>query len=539
MCRACSTSSWTAAAPSSGRGGRRLSLRPRDGDARLRPGHRALPGFHPAPAREPRGRDDGAELSRAASGVDERYSRRWAAAPRERQRSLIEREGYRAVLSVPILIKGHPYGVLAVYWWGARTPEPTQVSLLVALASQTSIALENARLYQAATDRGRRLATLARLTETLTATLSLEKVLDRVARSAVDLFGSSVSRLWLVDDDGRGLTLRASAGAISAVEGRTRSKVGEGLMGHIVTTRAPLLVADLRRDPRAHNPERILAERIISFAGMPLMLGEQVLGALAVSVRAHRPFDDEDLSLLQSLSSQAAIAIHNATLYAETRRSLEETRALLDVTEILNSTLEPQRLLKRVAIKIAQVCGVDRCTIERWEADRVLPLMSQFADGRRDPTMWQAFPPSRPRPPWGTRPRAGDRDAPPRAHRGRGLVGPGAARVVAHLRAPEHDGGAPHPPGRDHRRDEPGLLRAAGRLRALAGRPRGGHRRAARAVPRELTALRRGPGAAARTSTLLAVGRVLSQPGEPPRPCGAWPARWGARWEPTRWASTP
>jgi GAF domain-containing protein/CheY-like chemotaxis protein/anti-sigma regulatory factor (Ser/Thr protein kinase) len=309
----------------------------------------------------------------------------------ERQRSLIEREGYRAVLSVPILIKGHPYGVLAVYWWGARTPEPTQVSLLVALASQTSIALENARLYQAATDRGRRLATLARLTETLTATLSLEEVLDRVARSAVDLFGSSVSRLWLVDDDGRGLTLRASAGAISAVEGRTRSKVGEGLMGHIVTTRAPLLVADLRQDPRAHNPERILAEGIISFAGMPLMLGEQVLGALAVSVRAHRPFDDEDLSLLQSLSSQAAIAIHNATLYAETRRSLEETRALLDVTEILNSTLEPQRLLKRVAIKIAQVCGVDRCTIERWEADRVLPLMSQFADGRRDPTMWQAF----------------------------------------------------------------------------------------------------------------------------------------------------
>jgi len=308
-----------------------------------------------------------------------------------RQRSLIEREGYRAVLSVPILIKGHPYGVLAVYWWGARRPEPTQVSLLVALASQTSIALENARLYQAATDRGRRLATLARLTETLTATLSLEEVLDRVARSAVDLFGSSVSRLWLVDDDGRGLTLRASAGAISAVEGRTRSKVGEGLVGHIVATRAPLLVPDLRQDPRAHNSERILAEGIISFAGMPLLLGEQVLGTLAVSVRAHRPFDDEDLSLLQSLSSQAAIAIHNATLYAETRRSLEETRALLDVTEILNSTLEPQRLLKRVAIKIAQVCGVDRCTIERWEADRVLPLMSQFADGRRDPAMWQAF----------------------------------------------------------------------------------------------------------------------------------------------------
>jgi len=309
----------------------------------------------------------------------------------DRQRTLISREGYRGVLSVPILIKGQPYGALAVYWWEARVPDPSQVSLLVALAGQAAVALENARLYQAATDRGRRLATLARLHATLTASLSLEDVLDRVVQSVVDLFGSSVSRLWLLDEGGRTLSLRASAGAMTAVNGTTQIPVGEGLMGRVVTTRAPLLVADLREDARAVNGERIRAEGIISFAGIPLLLGDRVLGALSVSVRERRPFDEEDLGLLHSLGSQAATAIHNALLYAETRRSLEETRALLDVTEILNSTLEPQRLLKRVAIKIAQVCAVDRCTIQRWEADRVLPLMSQFADGRRDPRMWEAF----------------------------------------------------------------------------------------------------------------------------------------------------
>ncbi|HKZ04317.1 MAG TPA: GAF domain-containing protein [Methylomirabilota bacterium] len=309
----------------------------------------------------------------------------------ERQRRLIEREGYRAVLSVPILIKGRPYGALAVYWWEARVPQSSQVSLLTALAGQAAVALENARLYQAATDRGRRLATLARVHETLTASLSLEDVLDRVAQSVVDLFGSSVSRLWLVDEGGQTMSLRASAGAVTAVEGATRMQVGEGLMGRIVATRAALLVPDLLADGRAVSGDRIRAEGIISFAGIPLTLGDRVLGALSVAVRERRPFDDEDLGLLHSLGSQAATAIHNAMLYAETRRSLEESRALLDVTEILNSTLEPQRLLKRVAIKIAQVCAVDRCTIERWEADRALPLMSQFADGRREPAMWQAF----------------------------------------------------------------------------------------------------------------------------------------------------
>ena len=89
--------------------------------------------------------------------------------------------------------------------------------------------------------------------------------------------------------------------------------------------------------------------------------------------------------------SQAAVAIRNTRLYEQATRHLEETRALLEVAEILNSTLDPQRVLKQVAIKIAQVCRVDRCTIERWDGDRVVPLMSQFADGRRDQAMWTEF----------------------------------------------------------------------------------------------------------------------------------------------------
>ncbi len=70
---------------------------------------------------------------------------------------------------------------------------------------------------------------------------------------------------------------------------------------------------------------------------------------------------------------------------------LQETRALLEVDGVLNSTLDPRRLLERVAIVIAQVCQVDRCSIERWDGDRVVPLMSQFADGHRDERLWNAF----------------------------------------------------------------------------------------------------------------------------------------------------
>src|SRR4030095_6615004 len=48
-------------------------------------------------------------------------------------------------------------------------------------------------------------------------------------------------------------------------------------------------------------------------------------------------------------------------------------------------------VVKWVARKVAQVCRVDRCTLEQWDGGRVTPLMSQFADGRRMPAMWAQF----------------------------------------------------------------------------------------------------------------------------------------------------
>src|SRR5438093_677730 len=120
-------------------------------------------------------------------------------------------------------------------------------------------------------------------------------------------------------------------------------------------------------------------------------MGESVLGAFAVHRAAPSPVTPETASLLGSLAAQAAIALENARLYSETARRLEETGALLEVVEILNSTLDTKRLLKRVAIKIAEVCRVDRCSLVLWEGGQVAPLVSQYADGRKAPAQWVAF----------------------------------------------------------------------------------------------------------------------------------------------------
>src|SRR2546427_5874345 len=169
------------------------------------------------------------------------------------------------------------------------------------------------------------------LTVTGVQTCALPIVLQRVVDAGVWIFHSSIARLWLVEDDGKHLVLRASAGAPSTVVGVTRLALGDGLVGTVAATRRPQTILDAQNDPRIRNVERLRAEGSVSVAGVPVMIGERVLGGLSTAVRERRDYGVEELELLQSLANHAAIAIDNARLFLEEKARRDQVTALLDI----------------------------------------------------------------------------------------------------------------------------------------------------------------------------------------------------------------
>jgi PAS domain S-box-containing protein len=222
--------------------------------------------------------------------------------------------GPATLLGLPMKTHDDLLGVLTFRTPGAREYGASTLASLGFFADQAALAVENTRLVGAAAQRGQRLEALIRLTESLTATLSRQELLDRIVASATDLFESNMVRLWLVEDDGKHVSLAAFAGARAGAGSATRLPIGQGMMGTIVATRSPLVIPDIRVDPRVHNRAHMTETGAFSFAGVPLCLGERVLGALSVAVREARTFSTEEMDLLQSLASHAAIAIDNARL---------------------------------------------------------------------------------------------------------------------------------------------------------------------------------------------------------------------------------
>ena len=302
--------------------------------------------------------------------------------------------GVRSTIVQPLVLRDRALGALAMSRTGDDTTPFTveDLALLQSFAAHAATATENARLYAEATRYAERLQALEEVNRLVSASLEPEEVLGNLARTIAQFFDAPYVSVWS-RDDATGRLRRAVTHGDVALGGELHHDLapGEGAVGWVVEHREPILWTDVASDSRMIDAAALLGAGFSAFTAYPIAIGDRVLGAFAVHRTTSAPATPETSTLMRSLAAQAAVALENARLYSATARQLTQTRALLEVAAILNSTLEARPLLKRLAIKVAQVCGVDRCAIERWEGDRSVPLMAQFADGRKAPAMWEEF----------------------------------------------------------------------------------------------------------------------------------------------------
>jgi GAF domain-containing protein/CheY-like chemotaxis protein len=300
------------------------------------------------------------------------------------------RLGYTHYMALPLRVGERIIGVLTFRARRLFTRRDQEVA--EAFTGQAAIALEHSRLFREAAQQAERLRSLARVNQLISSSLDTDEVLGGIARAAAALMGVPVVSVWVADGDTETLSVRAFSDAAMGEAFPLRTiAFGQGSIGLVALHRQALSIPNMVGDPRLLGEDWWREHALTSFLGMPIVLQDRLLGVVALCGRAPFRLDADERELLESFVAQAAVAIRNAGLYAQTAQRLEQTRALLQVAEILNASLDPQQMLKRACVKIAQVCRVDRCSVERWNEDGVTPLMSQYADGRRDSAMWKRF----------------------------------------------------------------------------------------------------------------------------------------------------
>ncbi|WP_244173549.1 GAF domain-containing protein [Streptomyces recifensis] len=191
--------------------------------------------------------------------------------------------------------------------------------------------------------RERELSSLYATARSLTVLGEVDEVLTSIVREAHELIGSDFVYLSLRDTDGA-LALSASAGTISSEFSSARMPAGAGLGGWVIETRAPVWVSDYRRAdgfPRDPVFDRLVSdEGLVALLGVPLLVGDRVIGVLFAADRTERPFEKDEVALLSAFADHAATALNNARLYDESRVALQRLQDAYRVIEDQVATME-------------------------------------------------------------------------------------------------------------------------------------------------------------------------------------------------------
>jgi PAS domain S-box-containing protein len=251
-----------------------------------------------------------------------------------------------ASLGEPLLYREELIGAITVSHEAGRRFTGEDQELVRLFATQAAIAVENARLYQAAVRRGAELEALLRTSRSLMSGLDVQKILDRIALEAAAIAGTPSVKVLLVDTDAGQLRLGALTGATAC---DFPIPVGTGLSGLVASTGEPLFSPDCQQDPRNASATADRAAGIVTYLGLPIRSRGAVVGVLTFSSTAPRAYPPEELAYLLSFADQAAIAIENARLFAELNESYARLQAAQ--TELVHS--EKLRGLGQMAAGIA------------------------------------------------------------------------------------------------------------------------------------------------------------------------------------------
>ena len=197
--------------------------------------------------------------------------------------------------------------------------------------------------------RARELDVLAESSRLLTSSLDPGEVLDRLAEIAQARIGADIARIWLLDDAGESLELRAQTGVIRGTAGlKRRLPLHDSVAGWVIAHKEPVCIADVPADTRLVNRAWFAAEGVVSLLTVPIMFDDRPIGILACLSRTRREFTPSDVALARALTAPAVVAVRNAALYADAVARLQEIEAFQRVASETLSSPELETALRAV-----------------------------------------------------------------------------------------------------------------------------------------------------------------------------------------------
>ena len=244
----------------------------------------------------------------------------------------LQEDTFEAFLSVPVIDAGAIVGVINVHHREPHQHSADEIALVTFIGEQMRGVIARARLAERSQRAVRRMGTLAAVAQAISGQNYIDRILQAISEMLAETLDSAVCSILIVDDKGKELTVRAARCSAPDYLNPMPVSIAGSLTEHVVRHGTAAVVPDIHRETRYSYPELARTSGLTSLLAAPLLSQGKAIGSINVYTRDGRTFGDAEIAFVSVAAGQAAIAIQNARLMAETvdmKRSLE-ARKLID-----------------------------------------------------------------------------------------------------------------------------------------------------------------------------------------------------------------
>ena len=227
-----------------------------------------------------------------------------------------EQSSMGSVAVVPIKVEGSTAGAIQVCARGPNAFAGLDIELLQLLANQVGVSLEGARRLDLAREMDS-IRSLLSVSKSVASSLTLSEILERAVDLTAKLTGLEAVEIWLLDDEGEGVSLEAQAGLpVDGIFGQSTFRFGEGFPGEMARNSRRRAISD-PEDIASVTRAELNSTQMVAICGIPMMRGESLVGVLIVGSNRKLNLDIFERRLLDGIAEIVAFAVENSHLHTK------------------------------------------------------------------------------------------------------------------------------------------------------------------------------------------------------------------------------
>lgn len=275
-------------------------------------------------------------------------------------------------LGVPLEIKGNRIGLISLDHELPLQFSSRDAELVRDFANQAVIAIENSRLFDELRCRTREIEVVYESALVLTQELQPEIFYDHLYDQVEKLFKPDAYILATFDRQTEYIQMEyvtVSGVRQPHAEGKQLSlREKNSLLSWIVRNKTPLLIGNVETDSVPVRPQQ-RGKNIRSFLGVPLLVGDRMIGALIVQAYEARAYTQDHRRLLQLMGNQAAIALENSRLFEDAQRRLSRLSSLREVDQAISGSLNLEETMDVLINQLISTLNVDAACVLAYDPD--------------------------------------------------------------------------------------------------------------------------------------------------------------------------